>query len=803
MSWFSELKSKVDESLAAQRAENDARLAREYEAEQAKKATELKTKTAESAKYLNADVTPNKGGSPQIVYDGFTAQQIRGADGNLYYFAPREFVNRGQISKMDGKDYQFYNARFLDKTVFDKAQQFTSPDGTPGFVWKMQDAIDLKISNKEGLPEYSGYDLSGGRPPIVGIGYPNATGNEHLQTLSYVSMPQKVSDRRVEQNYIINNGADSSGASFNGNRGYEYYVNGWLADRARAGLPTVNALMPIVFEIVYPGTGAGAVYAQYSAATAAGIQALTTGNLEQGVVDLAKIYATGKVSDLISQGINWSMPVDTNAVARTILGGAGTNAVVQGLYGKDIGKAFVDGGIQAGVNAVAGSISGFGDLPKPVQKVFNAAVVTNLQGKSGKQIDAATLQAAISAGLGAIANGIDANAKIQKEFGREATPEELNKFIWYTDRNAFNREFDTFAADTKSSQASAQQAAIDEQNRLDAEAAAQAKAQADEQAAIDAEVAAQAQAQADAQAKAQADEQAAIDAEVAAQAQAQADAQAAIDAETARAAQEAKEAEEQAKRVAEFGKDLTGGGNQDLGEVDTDTDFYDKDSTGKGAYKYDPETGNYTFTADDGSTITIDKDTNIVGVTEATDTPWTGITDTKTGNLKLPKLPSGKVPVIPATAVKPTKPAEPDPLAAILGQQQTPVTYQTVTPELAKVFYGGQDFSSTPQKLNEQGQLEQQNPLLKEPNFVDPTKPLEQSFANPQQTLNAQGQLAQRYSLLDEPNFLDPTKPLASSALAPQGNPKENDVAAMLTKIMGGRGNPTSQEELLKILGRA
>jgi len=353
-------------------------------------------------------------------------------------------------------------------------------------------------------------------------------------------------------------------------------------------------------------------------------------------------------------------------------------------------------------------------------------------------------------------------------------------------------------------------AAYDAYKAEEANQQARAKAQADEQAAIDAEVAAQAQAQADsqAQAQAQADAQAAIDAEVAAQAQAQADAQAAIDAETAKATQEAQEAEEQARRVAEFGKDLTGGGNQDLGEVDTDTDFYDKDSTGMGAYKYDPTSGTYTYTSDDGSTLTLDGEGAIVGVTESTDTPWTGITDTKTGNLKLPKLPSGKVPVIPATAVKPTKPpvtppAEPDPLAAILGQQQTPVTYQTVMPELAKVFYGGQDFSSTPQRLNEQGQLEQQNPLLKEPNFVDPTKPLEKSFAGPQQTLNAQGQLAQRYSLLDEPNFLDPTKPLASSALAPQGNPKENDVAAMLTKIMGGRGNPTSQEELLKILGRA
>jgi len=139
-----------------------------------------------------------------------------------------------------------------------------------------------------------------------------------------------------------------------------------------------------------------------------------------------------------------------------------------------------------------------------------------------------------------------------------------------------------------------------------------------------------------------------------AQAKAQADAQAAIDAEAARAAQEAKDAEEQAKRVADFNKDLTGGGVQNLGKVDTNTDFYGKDSTGKGAYKYDPETGNYTFTADDGSTITIDEDTNIVGVTEATDTPWTGLTDTSTGNIRLPKLPSGKTPNVNVNTMKQT-----------------------------------------------------------------------------------------------------------------------------------------------------
>ena len=293
-----------------------------------------------------------------------------------------------------------------------------------------------------------------------------------------------------------------------------------------------------------------------------------------------------------------------------------------------------------------------------------------------------------------------------------------------------------------------------------------------------------------------------------AQAKAQADAQAAIDAETARAAQEAKDAEEQAKRVADFNKGLTGGGNQDLGKVDTNTDFYSKDSTGKGAYKYDPETGNYTFTSDDGSTITIDENTNIVGVTEATDTPWTGLTDTSTGNIRLPKLPSGKTPTVSAAAVSKAastarvEKAASDPLAAIMGQQQTPVTYQTVMPELAKVFYGGKDFSSTPQKMDAQGQLVQSNPLLEEPKYVDPAKPLNQVFNSTPQKTDEQGQLVQSNPLLHGPDLLDLTKPQPASALAPQGNSKENDVAAMLTKIMGGGGDSASQEELLKILGR-
>jgi len=252
----------------------------------------------------------------------------------------------------------------------------------------------------------------------------------------------------------------------------------------------------------------------------------------------------------------------------------------------------------------------------------------------------------------------------------------------------------------------------------------------------------------------------------AAQAKAQADAQAAIDAETARAAQEAKEAEEQAKRVADFGKDLPGGGVQDLGPVDTNTGFYDKDSSGMGAYKYDPTSGTYTYTSDDGSTLTLDGDGNITGVTEATDTSWAGLTDEKTGNIRLPKLPSGVIPSVklptkkPTTTTPTTTPTSTDPLAAIMGQQQTPVTYQTVMPELAKVFYGGKDFSSTPQKLDEQGQLVQKNPLL------------------------------------------GGAKPQTASPLALQDGSEENDVTKLLSQVLGKESDQNSQQDFMNYFGR-
>ena len=664
---------------------------------------------AESAKYLNTDVTPiSIGSKPTLNFyeetgygsGNIISASLTGGDGNPYFFVSRDYVNKGFVQEANPymPATQFYNPQFLSPTVFDNAAQYKLDTGTQGFVWKQDDAKNLGIydSNSGTIASKRGYAINGSNPAILGISYPVYTSDAFKQNLSYVSAPEKINDQTVGQQFIT-----GDGTRYDGTFGYQYYLQGWLADRLRAGLPTVNALMPIVLEVLAPGSGAGATWAATSAATAATIQALTTGDIEKGVVDLAKIYAASQVGDLVSQGINWALPVDTSAVAKTILTGAGSNAVVQGLYGKDVGKAFVDGGIQAGVNAVAGSISGFADLPKPIQKVFNAAVTTNLQGKSGKQIDAATLQAAISAGLGAVANGIDANAKIQKEFGREATAEELNKFIWYTDRSAFNKEFDTFVADTKASQ-----------TPPTPEPPVTPPVEPPKEPVTPPE-------------------------------------------------------EPVTPPVTPPEEPVTPPVTPPVEPPSTlpteptlDDELEDPNACEPG-YHWN------------GSMCVPDEDTP----PEPTDCPegylynlatktCEPINDPKLPPVKPTVKPPTKPPVTPPVTppVKPPvtpPPAQPDPLSSILSQQETPVSYQTVAPELAKVFYGGKDFSSTPQKLNEQGQLVQKNPLL------------------------------------------GGAKPQTTSPLALQDGSEENDVTKLLSQVLGKESDQNSQQDFMNYFGRA
>ena len=101
---------------------------------------------------------------------------------------------------------------------------------------------------------------------------------------------------------------------------------------------------------------------------------------------------------------------------------------------------------------------------------------------------------------------------------------------------------------------------------------------------------------------------------------------------------------------------LTGGTGTDTttGTIDNETATGDttKPLDGASAYKYDPVKKTYTYTSDDGSTLTLDESGTPIGFTEATDTSWAGLTDTATGNLKLPKLPGGFAPTVKPPAKK-------------------------------------------------------------------------------------------------------------------------------------------------------
>jgi hypothetical protein len=376
-----------------------------------------------------------------------------------------------------------------------------------------------------------------------------------------------------------------------------------------------------------------------------------TGDWNKAATTIGTIMAAPYVTGAVAGAVGSTL--DMGALANGIVGNAVGNAVVAGLTGGDPVAAMVNSGVGGAVGAITGKIDGFSELPPSVQRVFNATLRAEL---SGKDPSKAAILAATTAGLQAIKNGMDANDKFQKNYGREATAEELNNFAHVSTQEELNSSFDKYMTDiTAKSQAEAQ-AKIDEAN--EARLTAWQKSQDDDAAAAAAQVEAERKAREAAEAEESArqaaiDEQNRLD-EVERLRQAGLQENTNVDLNKVVAGDTTDEDAEQAKRVAEFGKDLTGGGVQDLGEVDTDTDFYDENSTGMGAYKYDPTSGTYTYTSDDGSTLTLDGDGNIVGSTESTDTAWTGITDPASGNLKLPKLPTGKQPAVKPPAKKTT-----------------------------------------------------------------------------------------------------------------------------------------------------
>lgn len=627
---------KINADLAAKHAENDARVAKDYEAAQAKKAEELKAKKAESAKYLKEALPTASSNKPTWNYwDGAGRYaNITGVDGKEYMFVPDDYVKKGLVQ--DGT--QFYNKQFLDPATFKNAVQYSLPKGMQsvinnnGYVWAVDDY------NKLGLSNSNGYKIDANNPAILGLGNPHPS-MQAGSPISYITQPKLApGGERVQQDWITAADGRQGGLGQ-----YSYYkYQGPFADMARGALKELGPLTPILLD-VFAGPGTGAIYTMSKAAG----DASYTGDWNKAATTIGTVLAAPYVAGAVSGVVGGAL--DMGALANSIVGNAAGNAVVAGLTGGDPVAAMVNSGVGGAVGTIMGKIDGFSELPPSVQKVFNATIRAEL---SGKDPTKAAMLAATTAGLQAIKNGMDANTKFQNNYGRDATPEELNNFAFVQSEDELNSSFDKYMADaTAKSQAEAQ-AKIDEAEQARLEAFQRAQEE-------DAAAAAAAQAEA----------------ENLAREAAEAERVANDEAERLRLAglEEKKEVDlnkvvtggdttdedaEQAKRVAEFGKDLTGGGKQDLGEVDVNTPIYDKDSTGMGGYKYDPTSGTYTYTSDDGSTLTLDGDGNIVGSTESTDTSWTGLTDTATGNLKLPKLPGGKMPVVkpPTQRVATTKP---------------------------------------------------------------------------------------------------------------------------------------------------
>lgn len=463
---------KINADLAAQHAENDARVAREYEAAQAKKAEELKAKKAESAKYLNSELPTSNIGQPTWNYyspDGRYAN-IKGADGKEYMFVPDDYVKKGTVSG----DIQLYNKQFLDPATFKNAVQYTLPQGMQsvinnnGYVWSVDDY------NKLGLQNANGYKVDANNPPILGLGNPHPS-MQVGSPISYITQPKLApGGERVQQDWIT-----AADGRMGGLGQYAYYkYQGPFADMARGALKELGPLTPILLD-VFAGPGTGAIYTMSRAAG----EATYTGDWNKAATTIGTIMAAPYVADYVGGALGSA--VDMGAVANSIVGSAAGNAVVAGLTGGDPLAAFVNGGVGGAVGTIMGKIDGFSQLPPSVQRVFNATLRAEL---SGKDPSKAALLAATTSGLQAIKNGMDANAKFQSTYGRDATPEELNNFAYVQNQDELNQSFDEYMK-TTAAQDSARQAEIDAQNKADAEASAQQAAIA-EQNRLDAETSA-------------------------------------------------------------------------------------------------------------------------------------------------------------------------------------------------------------------------------------------------------------------------------------------------------------------------
>jgi hypothetical protein len=648
----------LNRSLAAQHAENDARVAREYEAAQAKKAEEQKAKIAESAKYLKEALPTAANNKPKWNYwdgEGKYAN-ITGVDGKEYMFVPDDYVKKGLVNNNE----QIYNKQFLDPATFKNAVQYSLPQGMQsvmnpnGYVWPVDDY------NKLGLNQQNYYKIDANNPAILGLGAPHPS-MQVGSPISYITQPTMApglgGQQRVQQDFITAGGGRQVGYGT-----YGYYPNNDDFSKAfRGALNELGPLTPILFD-VFAGPGTGAIYTMSKAAG----EASYTGDWNKAATTIGTVLAAPYVAGAVSGVVGSAL--DMGTLANNIVGNAAGNAVVAGLTGGDPVAAMVNSGVGGAIGTIMGKIDGFSDLPPSVQRVFNATVRAEL---SGKDPSKAALLAATTAGLQAIKNGMDANSKFQSNYGRDATPEELNSFAYVQNEDELNNSFDKYMADTTAKSQAEAQAKIDEANQ--AKLTAFQKAQDDDAAAAAAQVEAERKAREAAEAERIANDEAERLRQAGLKEQSDREAaQAAAQAETDRLAKEKSDSEESARQAAiaeqnrldaaeaerkandEAERLRQAGLQENPPSIDDGTAMGDttKQLPGTDAYKYDPAKKTYSLISDDGSEITLDENGDVISATEATDTSWGDLTDTTTGSMNLPKLPSGVVPAVTKAAVR-------------------------------------------------------------------------------------------------------------------------------------------------------
>jgi hypothetical protein len=108
----------------------------------------------------------------------------------------------------------------------------------------------------------------------------------------------------------------------------------------------------------------------------------------------AKAYVAQQVGGAVGQKAGTAAAsAGAGEVASTVIGAGSGRAASAVVLGQDPVKAFVTGGISAGVPAALGQVDGFTDLPVAAQRVIESAITAEL---SGGDVDAAVIAGAIA-----------------------------------------------------------------------------------------------------------------------------------------------------------------------------------------------------------------------------------------------------------------------------------------------------------------------------------------------------------------------------------------------------------------------